>query len=192
MSGKQNTLRLRGAPERERTARRKGCTGARGRRLPAAITFWLPFAGDAPLAPASNQVVNGKRLITRILAVLAAAAVFLLFVALAQGSAGATPIPPDVRKLAEQPQEAPPKLEPARAGWNGPETSATSSLMSAAQAAHVRAVRRALAIVVTPDPRALAAILAMILLLRKVRATREAQAAAVPAPAAEWQLPRAA
>ncbi|HSE48206.1 MAG TPA: hypothetical protein VLA96_03255 [Terriglobales bacterium] len=133
--------------------------------------------------------MSGKRLIQRIVIVLGAALVCLLLV----GTSDATPIKPDVRKLVETPPPAPPAYEPARAGWNGPETSPGQIAMAAAQEAHVRAVRRALATVVTPDPRAWAAILAMILLLRKVRSMRAAQAAPAAAPAEpEWQMPRAA
>jgi hypothetical protein len=137
--------------------------------------------------------VSNKRLAQRIVAVLGTTAVFLLFVALVQGGAGATPIQPDVRQLVEQQQEPPPKFEPARAGWNGPETASGSSLpLELTRAAQTRAVRRALAIVVTPDPRALAMILLLIVLLRKLREKRETPALAPAERRPEWQMPRAA
>lgn len=124
----------------------------------------------------------------RIAIVLGAAVLFLLAV-----PSEATPIKPDVRKLVEQPQTTPPPYEPARAGWNGPETSPARQALAAAEQAHVRAVRRSLAVVVTPDPRAWALILATILLLRKVRSPRPARAVAGEAAREpEWQMPRAA
>ena len=124
----------------------------------------------------------------RIGVVLGAAVLFLLV-----APSEATPIKPDVRKLVEQPQAPPPPYEPARAGWNGPETSPGQQAMAAAQQAHARAVHRSLALVVTPDPRAWLVILAMIVLLRKARSMREARG--LPAEAQrdpEWQMPRAA
>jgi hypothetical protein len=144
-------------------------------------------------ARASKPNVSNKRLVQRILTVLGAAALFLLFLAAAQGRASATPIRPDVRKLVEQPPNATPPYEPARAGWNGPETSAADMALAAAQAARVQEVHRALAVVVTPDPRAWLAILLLIVVMRKLRAQREARQVAVPvASEADWQMPRAA
>jgi hypothetical protein len=136
--------------------------------------------------------VNGKRLIKRIVIVLGGAALFLLLATLAQGSAQATPIRPDVKQLTEQPESAPPKYEPARAGWNGPETSPAVLARMEARAAQTRAVRQALAVVLTPDPRALAALLMAIVVLRKLRQRREAQVAVAMPSAPDWQMPRAA
>src|SRR5205085_7116922 len=114
---------------------------------------------------------------------------------LTQGRAHASPIPPDVKKLAEQPQGPPPRFEPARAGWNGPEASPPPQLPAEfSAAARVRAVRRTLALVMTPDPRSVLAILAAIVLLRLMRVRRERKPAG-KTPAAqppEWQLPQAA
>ena len=117
---------------------------------------------------------------------------FLVFVALAQGSAHASPIPPDIRQLADQPQTPPQRFEPARAGWNGPiATPASGSPLEAAQAAQIRAVHRTLELLFTPDPKALLAILAMIFILRKLRSRRESKPQA-PAVGPEWQMPQAA
>jgi len=129
--------------------------------------------------------------------VLAGAVMFLVFVALAQGEAHGSPIQPDIRRLVQQPQGPPPRFEPARAGWNGPESGlatggTTRELMQAAQ---LRAVRRTLALAVTPDPKALMAIFLMIVLLRRLRKMREPAAPATrPAEALrpEYQVPQAA
>jgi len=121
---------------------------------------------------------------------------FLVFVALAQGIAHASPIQPDIRRMVEEPQGPPMKFQPARAGWNGPESPATTggSNRQLTQAAQVRAVRHTLALVVTPDPKALAAIFLMIVLLRKLRSARERrpQAPSSPSIGPEWQMPQAA
>jgi len=121
-------------------------------------------------------------------AILTGAAMVCLLVSLAH----ATPIKPDVRKLVETPPAAPAQYEPARAGWNGPETSPGQLAMAAAQEAHVRAVRRALATVVIPNPWAWAGILLMIVVLRKLRTMREAKAPVAAPGEPEWQMPRAA
>jgi hypothetical protein len=124
---------------------------------------------------------------------------FLVFVALASGHAHASPIQPDIRRLVEEPQGPPQKFEPARAGWNGPESAspAGGTTRELLQAAQVRAVRRTLALAVIPDPKALGAIFLLIVLLRKMRITRERKPEApstpsAPAIGAEWQMPQAA
>ncbi|MBI2678178.1 MAG: hypothetical protein HYX28_05310 [Candidatus Koribacter versatilis] len=137
--------------------------------------------------------VSSKRLLKRIAIVLAGAAMFLVFIALAQGRAHASPIPPDVRKLAEQPQGPPPKFEPARAGWNGPESGPPPALPTEfSAAARVRAVRRTLALLMTPDPKALLAIALLIVVLRVVRAREERKARKPAVQPPEWQVPQAA
>lgn len=135
--------------------------------------------------------MNAKRLIRRIAIVLGSAALFLLLATLSRVGAEATPIRPDVKQLVEQPESEPPRYEPARAGWNGPETDPAVLARAEAQAAQARAVRLALAVVLTPDPRALAALLMAIVVLRKLRRTREARVLALPS-RPEWQMPRAA
>lgn len=137
--------------------------------------------------------MSSERLLQRIAIVLAGAVIFLLFIAMAEGRAHASTIPPDVRKLAKQPQGPPPKFEPARAGWNGPESGAPPTLPAEfSAAARVRAVRRTLALLVTPDPAALLGIGLMILLLRKLRSREERKPRKPAAQPPEWQLPQAA
>jgi hypothetical protein len=137
--------------------------------------------------------ISGKRLLKRIVVVLACTAMFLVFIMLSRGRAHASPIPPDVRKLAEQPQGPPPKFEPARAGWNGPEASPPPQLPAEfSAAARTRAARRMLALVMTPDPMALLGILVVIVLLRVMRKRRDARPQAPAADPPEWQLPQAA
>jgi hypothetical protein len=94
----------------------------------------------------------------------------LMFVAVVQSHA--TPIRPDLKKLLSEPQ---PKadLPLARAGWNGPETPppsdgyADSSVERSMLAA--RASRASVAAATVPDYRAVAGILLVILLLRRIR-----------------------
>src|SRR3954470_323990 len=119
---------------------------------------------------------------------------FLLFIAFTNGIAHASPIQPDIRRLVEEQKEPPVKFEPARAGWNGPESSSTAaSTRELAQAARIRAVRRTLALAVIPDPKALGAIFLMIVLLRKLRTMRERKGQTPQAPSIpEWQMPQAA
>jgi len=137
--------------------------------------------------------VSSKQLIKRILVVLAAVTMFLLFAALSQ--AHATPIQPDIRQLVQQPQGPPPRFEPARAGWNGPESTPPSVAglqLELTAAGRAQIARQALHLVMIPDPRALAAILASIVLLRKLRSLRDARLQPATAREPEWQMPRAA
>ena len=141
----------------------------------------------------SKDGKDSKDLLQRIALVLAGAAMFLVFVALAAGHAHASPIQPDIRRLVEEPQGPPQKFEPARAGWNGPESASPTggSTRELLQAAQVRAVHRTLALAVTPDPKALAGIFLLIVLLRKLRTSRERKPE-TPAIGPEWQMPQAA
>ena len=138
-------------------------------------------------------------MLQRIALILAGAVMFLVFVALMAGHAHASPIQPDIRRLVEESQGPPPKFEPARAGWNGPENAspAGGTTQELLQAAQVRAVHRTLALAVTPDPKALGAIFLLIVLLRKLRTSRERETGKPEAPATpsiepDWQMPQAA
>ncbi len=105
---------------------------------------------------------------------------FLLFLAITQSQA--TPIRPDVKKLVNQPQQQEMNFAPARAGWNGPEMARSDapSLVLFGPAADAQAVRESLMSAFIPDPRAVALLAALILLLRQFhawRASRVPQAA---------------
>ncbi len=131
----------------------------------------------------------------RITLVLGALAFLLaFFVMMAGAKAYATPIRPDVRQLVQQPQGPPAKFEPARAGWKGPETTTAAALpMELTREAQIRAVRHALWAVLTPDPKALAAIVVLILLLRKLRMDKDRQERpGTPVEAPDAELPQAA
>jgi hypothetical protein len=137
--------------------------------------------------------VSSRQLCKRILVVLGAAAMFLLFAALTQ--AHASPIHPDIKQLVKEPAGPPPKFEPARAGWNGPESAPPSVAglpLELTSAGRAQAIRQALALVMIPDPRVLVAILISILLLRKLHGMREERAAKVATNDGDWQMPRAA
>jgi hypothetical protein len=143
------------------------------------------------------QKKDDKHLLRRIAIVLAGAALFLMFAALAQGTAHASPIPPDIKRMLAQPQTEPVKFEPARAGWNGPEMTPATLPAALSSAARVRAIHRTLALVMTPDPRAVFAILAAIVVLRKLRSMRERRSEREAGPKidpqdGEWQMPQAA
>ncbi|HYG98282.1 MAG TPA: hypothetical protein VD837_04065 [Terriglobales bacterium] len=105
--------------------------------------------------------------------------------------AEATPIRPDVKEVLSQPQTPASDFAPARAGWNGPETSSTSRITNPtydqlSPATTARVVRQSLWDAVLPDYRAVAVIVLIILLLRRIRkAHQHAQliAARVPATA---------
>ena len=91
--------------------------------------------------------------------------------ALAAGLAHATPVQPDVRKLLAQPQAAPIHFPPARAGWHGPEGQVEANLnpllRSLTPAAQAKAMRASFVQLVTPDLRMLAAIMGMIIIVRR-------------------------
>jgi hypothetical protein len=106
--------------------------------------------------------------------VLVGATCVLLFLCVID--ANSTPIKPDVRKVLrqrEQTEEV--QFGPARAGWNGPEAAPAAQsnpnpmLESIGPVASKRAARAALLSALVPDPRAIAAIVLVILLLRRIR-----------------------
>ncbi len=109
---------------------------------------------------------------------ITAVAALITLIAALTCSADATPIRPDLKKILTQPPEAAMKFAPARAGWNGPEMQPPAAQASAAltfsQVAVAQAVRDSLRKAAIPDPRAVAAIVAAIVLLRKVRQLRPA------------------
>ena len=106
----------------------------------------------------------------RIAVVMGALCGVLLFLAATQSEA--TPIRPNVKKLLSQPEQTEIHLGPARAGWNGPEiaqSSDPSSLALFGTATDAQEVRESLISAFIPDPRAVAFLLAVILLLRQFR-----------------------
>ena len=114
--------------------------------------------------------MNGKRLLRRVLAVTGALCGFLLFLAITQSQA--TPIRPDVKKLINQPQQPSIHFAPARAGWNGPEMARSGDapgLVLFGTASDAQAVRESLITAFIPDPRIVAFLVALILLLRQFR-----------------------
>ncbi len=109
----------------------------------------------------------------------------LLLVALA-GAAGATPIQPDLNKLLSKPHSEQEWFEPARAGWEGPETEASSPTRSSSAldeygpAESARAARASF-LAAVPDPRVRACLGALVLLLRnRQRATPKPAGASHP------------
>ena len=102
-----------------------------------------------------------------------------MFLLVADGNS--TPLRPDIRKLVAQPSETV-QFAPARAGWDGSETgrnSLSATDPAAAEfslAATQRATRAALLAAAVPDPRAVVAIVAAILMLRLLRHTHQRQA----------------
>jgi hypothetical protein len=93
-----------------------------------------------------------------------------MFLALATVPIHATPIRPDVQRLLAAPP-APAQFVPARAGWHGPETPAPVRGLNGQldRASSARAVRASLLAAAIPDPWAVLAIGAAILLLRWMR-----------------------
>lgn len=130
--------------------------------------------------------MSAKRLLKRVISVLLMTVI--TFVILTVIRAEATPIRPDVRKVLSQPQPSPDNFSPARAGWNGPETASSTQVVNTtyeqlSPAATARTVRQSLIAAALPDYRILAAILLVILLLRRIRkAYQNAHLAAVSAP----------
>ena len=101
----------------------------------------------------------------------------------------ATPIKPTAEQLLQQQQQPVMPYIPAQAGWNGPATQSQADLegfnteeilRNAELARQHRAILMQVAI---PDPRVLLAFALIILLLRKLRALREAGSIPAPQPA---------
>ena len=87
--------------------------------------------------------------------------------------AAATPIQPNLEKLLSKPHSAQQWFEPARAGWDGPETddsglSRSSSILEKfGPAETARVARASFLAAAVPDPRIWASLGALILLLRR-------------------------
>ncbi len=115
--------------------------------------------------------MNGKALLTRILLALGVA----MFCLIVWGNAHATPVAPSIQQILAQPQSPPQPFPLARAGWKGPETpplpqaAPNPILETFGVAAQRREFRRGLLAAAIPDPRAVAAILTVILVLRRSR-----------------------
>lgn len=104
----------------------------------------------------------------------------------------ATPVSPDIRKLALEPDPPRPHFGPARAGWAGSEMPALSGnpeLDAVIGRAHVRAVRAELVSALLPDRRAVAVILAAILILRRAEQWRVRRYELPTAPAESEEKP---
>jgi len=98
-----------------------------------------------------------------------------LFVFLAAINADATPIRPDIRKLVTENQTPPPKADPARAGWNGPEMPVRDLSANPVldPAVTLRSNKASLIAAAVPDPRAVLAVIAVIFLMRMLRNIQE-------------------
>ncbi len=116
--------------------------------------------------------MNGRILLTRILLALGLA----MFCLLVGGTkAHGTPVTPDIQQILAQPHTPPQPFPVARAGWNGPETPPSPQaapnrvLETFGVAAQRREMERGLRAAAIPDPRAVAAILTAIVVLRWTR-----------------------
>lgn len=89
----------------------------------------------------------------------------------------ATPIKPDVREVLSKPTPALNAFPPARAGWDGPELPRTASLSNGTfeqfgPAGTARQVHDSLWAAFIPDYRALAGLMLVTMLLRRIVVTR--------------------
>ncbi len=115
--------------------------------------------------------MNGRSLLTRVLLALGLA----MFCLLLGINAHATPVTPDIHQILAQPHTPPQPFPLARAGWNGPETPPSPQaaphrvLETFGVAAQRREIERGLRAAAIPDPRAVAAILTAIVVLRWAR-----------------------
>ena len=93
----------------------------------------------------------------------------------------ASPIRPDVRDVLARPSHPANEFAPARAGWNGPEMTKTAPVNLTYEqigpAGTARAVREALVGSFVPDYRGMAAVLLVILLVRRMKNRRDLQPA---------------
>jgi hypothetical protein len=96
-------------------------------------------------------------------------------------AAFATPVKPDLEKILKQQEQRNRQFEPAQAGWNGPEmqrpqdASPNVVLETYGPVATLRSVRASLATAAIPDPKAVIAIGAVIILMRMMRLVQERQ-----------------
>jgi len=152
------------------SATNHGSDGSLPKRLSVEFLLLPPRQSHPVPAPASNWIVDKDGLVTRILLALGLA-MFCLIAAL---DGHATPVQPDIRRVLAEPHASPQPFPLARAGWNGPETSPGRAapnpiLETFGLAAQRRELERGLMAAAIPDPRAVAAILTAILVLRRVR-----------------------
>ncbi len=94
---------------------------------------------------------------------------------LLSAAAAATPIQPDLEKLLSKPHSEQEWFEPARAGWDGPETEpfglsrSAFALQNFGPAETARAARASFLAAAVPDPRIWACVCVLILLLRRFK-----------------------
>lgn len=115
-------------------------------------------------------------------------ALALIAIFFATGAAFALPVKPDLKKILNQQERGKRSYEPAQAGWNGPEMKRPQDgdpnpvLEAYGPAATARSVRAALVAAAVPDPKAVAAIAVIIILMRVMLQIEERrkQGAVVP------------
>jgi hypothetical protein len=106
-------------------------------------------------------------------------ALLVAFTLCAAATALAVPVKPDLQKILKQQEHRPRYFEPARAGWNGsemkrPEDASPNPVLEAyGPKATTRAIRASLMAAAVPDPKAVVAIAAVILLMRVLRTVQE-------------------
>lgn len=98
-----------------------------------------------------------------------------MFCLIVWGNAHATPVEPSIHQILAQPHTPPQPFPLARAGWKGPESQSAAQaapnpiLETFGVAAQRREFERGLRAAAIPDPRAVAAILTAILVLRRAK-----------------------
>lgn len=91
--------------------------------------------------------------------------------------AAATPMEPDMKELLSEPPAQTSQFSPARAGWDQPQASRAApnpELESFSAASTARAAKAALKAAAVPHPLAIAGVLGMIFLLRRLRTLQPA------------------
>jgi hypothetical protein len=160
------------------------------RGLPKEKVCALATASHSRQCWASNPDVRARRTF----GVIAAAYLLALgcLVVFAPTNLQATPVEPDIQKLAEEAQQPRPFFIPSRVGWNGSEMArdgrasgnVEASMAPILAAQRERQVRATLWEIVVPEPSAILGLAGIIFLLRKLRSLREQQ----PAPQRQPQL----
>lgn len=98
----------------------------------------------------------------------------------------AVPVKPDLQKILKQQEQRSKYFEPARAGWDGPEMQSAEDaapnpvLEAYGPKATTRAIRAALLAAAIPDPKAVIAIGAMILMMRLLKQVQEKKRRVTP------------
>jgi hypothetical protein len=118
-------------------------------------------------------VVSEKRQWKRIGAALALGAGLAVFGLVTP--AVASPIYPNIRKVVSESEAAPAQFAPARAGWDGPEMARDTAHTDLDSAAVLRGNKAALLTAAFPDPRAIFAVILVIILMRMLRRIQEQQ-----------------